>query len=69
VKTVSDENQRAPGQSDEDAARAFFGYDEPKKGQSLGNPIPGYSGFNQRVEADNVFGMTYAEARRRAQES
>ena len=35
----------------------------------LGNPIPGYSGFNRRVTADNVFGMTYAEARRMADES
>jgi hypothetical protein len=25
--------------------------------------------MNRRVQADNVFGMTYAEARRRAQES
>ena len=35
----------------------------------MGDPIPGYSGVNQRVEADNVFGMTYAEARRRAKDS
>jgi hypothetical protein len=48
---------------------AFFGIDEKLKGHQLGNPIPGYSGVNQRVEADNVFGMTYAEARRKAQES
>lgn len=35
----------------------------------LGQPIPGYSGMNRRVEADNVFGMTYAEACRRAADS
>ena len=35
----------------------------------MGEPIPGYSGVNRRVQADNVFGMTYAEARRRAMES
>ncbi len=35
----------------------------------LGAPIPGYSGVNRRVQADNVFGMTYAEARRRAHDS
>ena len=35
----------------------------------LGEPIPGYSGVNRRVQADNVFGMTYAEARRMAGES
>lgn len=40
-----------------------------KTGLKLGQPIPGYSGVNRRVEADNVFGMTYAEACRRAGES
>jgi hypothetical protein len=35
----------------------------------LGEPIPGYSGVNRRVQADNVFGMTYAEARKMAGES
>ena len=35
----------------------------------LGEPIPGYSGVNRRIQADNVFGMTYAEARRMAGES
>lgn len=35
----------------------------------MGDPIPGYSGVNRRVQADNVFGMTYAEARRRAADS
>ena len=50
--------------------RVFYGVastdSEPLK---LGEPIPGYSGVNRRVQADNVFGMTYAEARRRAMES
>jgi hypothetical protein len=40
-----------------------------KKAQQFGEPIPGYSGVNRRVAADNVFGMTYAEARRMAQQS
>lgn len=35
----------------------------------MGTPIPGYSGAVRRVEADNVFGMTYAEAQRRARDS
>ena len=43
--------------------------DPVMRGHDLGEPIPGYSGANQRVEADNVFGMTYAEARRRAKDS
>ena len=51
---------------------AFYGIDEVHQDSSvprLGEPIPGYSGVNRRVTADNVFGMTYAEARRCAQES
>ena len=57
-------------EQDEDTATAiFFGVDNPKSGLKLGQPIPGYSGVNRRVEADNVFGMTYAEACRRAKES
>ena len=50
--------------------RVFYGVEAPRnKAPKLGNPIPGYCGVNRRVQADNVFGMTYAEARRRAQES
>ena len=54
-------------QSADAAVNAFYGIDEVAEGQAvpnLGNPIPGYSGVNRRVTADNVFGMTYAEARR-----
>lgn len=60
---------QAASQNEDGALAVFFGVDENKKGLALGEPIPGYSGHNRRVEADNVFGMTYAEARRRAQES
>ena len=35
----------------------------------LGAPIPGYSGTSRRVQADNIFGMTFNEARRMALES
>lgn len=51
-----------PGQSLDDANKVFFGVEDKKKGLALGKPIPGYSGTNQRVEADNIFGMTYANA-------
>jgi hypothetical protein len=27
----------------------------------LGDPLPGYTGFNKRVLANNIFGRTYAE--------
>lgn len=57
-------------ESYEDALRVFYGVEVPRNEASkLGEPIPGYCGVNRRVQADNVFGMTYAEARRRAQES
>ena len=59
-------------QNQDQAARAFYGIDEPVAAKTVpkqGEPIPGYSGVNRRVQADNVFGMTYAEARRMAQES
>jgi len=60
----------APSQSEEEANNIFYGVETNQpKGLQLGDPIPGYSGSNRRVEADNVFGMTYAEARRRDQES
>ena len=54
------------------ATNAFYGIDPPQETKEVpkfGEPIPGYSGVNRRVQADNVFGMTYAEARRMAQES
>jgi hypothetical protein len=28
---------------------------------TLGNPLPGYTGFPKRVQADNIFGKTFAE--------
>jgi hypothetical protein len=69
IRTAAAAEQAHDEQSDDAAARAFYGIDEKKQCLQLGEPIPGYSGVNQRVEADNVFGMTYAEARRRAKES
>ena len=41
----------------------FFGIDNEVKGQKINNPIPGYNGHSRRIGADNLFGMTYAEAR------
>jgi hypothetical protein len=59
-----------PEESYDDALKVFYAVEDPKnQAEALGNPIPGYSGVNRRVQADNVFGMTYAEARRRAQDS
>lgn len=58
---------------DEAAAHAAFygveGANPAKTVKQLGEPIPGYSGCNRRIQADNVFGMTYAEARKMAGES
>ena len=35
----------------------------------LGDPIPGYTGVNRRIQADNIFGATYAESRRKGEQS
>ena len=42
---------------------------DPNCAKALGDPIPGYSGISRRVQADNIFGMTFSEARRMAVES
>jgi len=54
------------GQSEQAAMAQFFGTDEACKGQKINNPIPGYNGHSRRIGADNLFGMTYAEARNAA---
>lgn len=59
----------AGDQGEDEAVAAFYGVEHKPKGLMLGQPIPGYSGVNRRVEADNVFGMTYAEACKRAKDS
>jgi hypothetical protein len=35
----------------------------------LGEPLPGYTGFNNRVLANNIFGKTYAECRKDAKDN
>ena len=59
-------------QTVEEATSAFHGVPPPNPAtevQKFGEPIPGYSGANRRIAADNVFGMTYAEARKMAVQS
>lgn len=63
------EGEQKKGQDVEKAINVFYGVEEKKTGLQLGQPIPGYSGVSRRVEADNMFGMTYAETYRRAKES
>jgi hypothetical protein len=63
------ENAGDMEQTEAEAVAAFYGVEEKPKGLMLGQPIPGYSGVNRRIEADNVFGMTYAEACKRAKDS
>ena len=70
LQTLRAEGTQATTQSLQQAEDAFFGIEDTQpKAQQFGEPIPGYSGVNRRVTADNVFGMTYAEARRMAMES
>ena len=59
---------RKQPETEEDANNKFFAV-EDKPELKRGDPIPGYSGFNRRIAADNVFGMSYGEAKRRAHES
>jgi len=67
---AEEESTQKHGQNYEDALRVFYGVEVARnEAPKLGEPIPGYCGVNRRVQADNVFGMTYAEARRRAQDS
>jgi hypothetical protein len=46
----------------------FFGIDSRTEPQRHGEPIPGYTGFSRKVAADNIFGQTYANARKTAAE-
>lgn len=39
---------------------------EGKQYVQLGTPLPGYTGFGQRVLANNIFGKTYAECLKEA---
>mmetsp|Transcript_17642 Transcript_17642/g.29803 ORF Transcript_17642/g.29803 Transcript_17642/m.29803 type:complete len:107 (+) Transcript_17642:359-679(+) len=67
LHTLRNQGEAHKGQSIEDATQAFFGVQsvpENKRVKEFAEPIPGYSGVNRRVQADNVFGMTYQEARR-----
>jgi hypothetical protein len=31
------------------------------------NPIPGYQGFNRSIIPENIYGMTYSNSRKKAQ--
>jgi len=53
-----------------DSSKLFYGENPEERGpHRVGNPIPGYTGVSKRVTADNIFGCTYAEARRKGEES
>ena len=56
-------------QTEGQAMDEFFAIEEQAKGLQHGKPIPGYAGTNRRIQADNLFGMTYAEARAAAAQS
>jgi len=44
----------------------FYGKEAQEKPSKHGEPIPGYTGVSRRVVADNVFGQTFANARKSA---
>mmetsp|Transcript_70399 Transcript_70399/g.82030 ORF Transcript_70399/g.82030 Transcript_70399/m.82030 type:complete len:231 (+) Transcript_70399:46-738(+) len=54
----------------QDSQRVFYGEDVDKPGPvRLGEPVPGYTGVNRRIQADNIFGATYADSRRKGDQS
>lgn len=63
--------ETAPQQTEGDLAsskKTFFGLDRREKPLKHGEPVPGYTGFSRKVAADNIFGLTYANARKAAAE-
>jgi len=62
-KTTQKEAQRE--NTLRDSSTLFYGESlREKEALLVGNPVPGYTGVSKRVVADNIFGCTYAEARR-----
>ena len=62
LNKLNDQGEQQRGQSLDVATGVFFGVEnvpEHKQVKQFAEPIPGYSGVNRRVQADNVFGMTY----------
>ncbi len=81
-KTGQSESQKI--KTWEDSSKLFYGQGLEEKGArkcffkgeilnkflvKIGQPIPGYTGVSKRVVADNIFGLTYAEARRQGENS
>lgn len=56
-------------ETEDEAERKFYGDVDEKKVVKKGDPIPGFTGYNKRVNADNIFGATYAQARKKGQQS
>eukprot|EP00831_Metopus_contortus_P048425 TRINITY_DN394_c0_g1_i3.p3 TRINITY_DN394_c0_g1~~TRINITY_DN394_c0_g1_i3.p3 ORF type:complete len:157 (+),score=29.34 TRINITY_DN394_c0_g1_i3:95-565(+) len=63
-------------QTTEEALAIFYGVSDKKPSKykclfvvALGEPIPGYGGFNRRVQADNLFGQTYGDSKKTAVDS
>ena len=57
-------NQQGGGEGGQQSAQG-----QQPEVMRIGEPIPGYTGMNRRMVADNVFGLTYANARRASQQS
>ena len=66
--TRTDEAEGAH-QDPEAAKTVFYGMNpKPEEPIKLGEPVPGYTGFSRKVTACNIFGLTYAQARKTAAE-
>lgn len=56
------------GQDFEENRRKFFNLEKKEKPVKHGMPVPGYTGVVRRVEANNIFGVTYANSIKNSKE-
>lgn len=63
------ENEAGERQNPEAAKSLFYGQNpNPTEPMRRGEPLPGYTGFSRKVTSCNIFGLTYAQARKTAAE-
>ncbi|KAM3141900.1 hypothetical protein pb186bvf_005986 [Paramecium bursaria] len=58
--------QQDQGETFEKSQQKFYGDNGGKEPLRLGTPLPGYTGAQKRVVAANIFGQTFANARKSA---
>ncbi|EGR28284.1 hypothetical protein IMG5_179410 [Ichthyophthirius multifiliis] len=64
-KQKENQNNQKVQEDFQKSVSQFYG-DENKQTLKLGTPLPGYTGTNKRIVAANIFGQTFANARKTA---